>query len=119
MTALCTAPGLQALQFIYPNATIEIIDEFKTPEVSLGRFNEIQYQYKLKLDTGHTVQKQHLYQQLVREMFIDQLCWINDRTHIRKINADNAVNSLQMAEDSERIAIKIMNNRNGSYDQSF
>lgn len=107
MTALCTAPGLQTLQFIYPKAAIEIIEEFKTPEVSLGRFNEIQYQYKLKLDTGHTVQKQTLYQQLVRDMFIDQLCWINDRTHIRKINAGNAVNSLQMAEDSERIAIKL------------
>jgi hypothetical protein len=40
-------------------------------------------------------------------MLKDQIAWINDSNHIRKINQDNAVSSLQLAVDSEMMATKI------------
>jgi len=107
MTALCTEEELQILKQTFPKAEIEIIDYFEKSKVSRGRFKDINYQYKLKLDTGDDVQKQTLYQELVSSMFIDQRAWINNKSHIRKINQDNAVNSLEIAEISENLAIKI------------
>jgi predicted dehydrogenase len=107
MTALCSESELKTLQLIFPGAAIEIVEHFQTPMVSRGRFKEISYQYKLKLDTGDALQKEKLYQDLVASMFKDQLAWINDRAHVRKINAGNAVSSLEMAETAEQLANKI------------
>ena len=104
MTALCTEGELQTLKQIFPGATIEIIEQFETPKVARGRFKEIVYQYKLKLDTGGAVEKQSLYQSLVSEMLKDQVAWINNSSHIRKINQDNAVSSLELAENAELLA---------------
>ena len=78
-------------------------------QISKGNFKDINYQYKIKMDSGVALQKQNLYKELVANMFIDQMTWINDKTHIRKINQDNAVDSLKIAEVSENRAIKIYN----------
>jgi predicted dehydrogenase len=107
LTALCSEKELQTLKSIFPGAEIEIVEHFETPRLSRGRFKEILYQYKLKLDSGDAIQKQTLYQELVAGMFRDQLAWIYDRAHVRKINADNAVSSLEMAENAELLANKI------------
>jgi predicted dehydrogenase len=107
LTALCCEKELQTLKSIFPGAEIEIVEHFETPRLSRGRFKEILYQYKLKLDSGDAIQKQTLYQELVAGMFRDQLAWIYDRAHVRKINADNAVSSLEMAENAELLANKI------------
>jgi hypothetical protein len=56
------------------------------------------------MNTTGSVQKNSLDQELVTSMFRDQFAWIEDRTHTRKINEDNAVNSLRQAE---HMAIKI------------
>lgn len=100
MTALCDEIDLQTLRSIFPNATLSIIEQHE-PKVARGRFKEIKYKYKLTLDTGHAVQKQTLYQELVAAMFRDQYAWIKNRAHNRKINQDNAINSLKLAEVAE------------------
>jgi hypothetical protein len=107
MTALCSEKELQSLKLIFPGAIIDIIEKFEPLQISKGRFKDISWQYKLKLDTGDAIQKQTLYQELVTGMIKDQLTWINNNSHIRKINQDNAVNSLQLAEISEQVANKI------------
>jgi len=61
----------------------------------------------LTLDTGDRVQKQTLYKELVTAMFTDQFAWIKNNTHRRKINQDNAVNSLKLGEEAERKASDI------------
>jgi hypothetical protein len=48
--------------------------------------------------------KQNLYQELVTSMFTDQVAWIRDRSHVRAINQDNAVTSLEMAVEADRLA---------------
>lgn len=107
MTALCTEEDLKKIKHIFPNATIETLASFKDIQTSRGNFKEIKYQHKIKLDTGNETQKQNLYKELVTSMFIDQMTWINDKSHIRKINQDNAVDSLEIAEKSEQMAIKL------------
>lgn len=107
MNAVCTETELEQLKQTFPGSSIEFVEQFESSKISRGRFKEISYRYKLKLDTGDAIQKQTLYQQLVTSMMKDQLAWINDRNHVRKIRDDNAVNSLRLAEDSEQMATKI------------
>jgi len=109
MTTLCTEEELQMLSSIFPAAAIEIMERHEIPVVATARFRKIKYNYKIKLDTGDTVRKQTLYQELVTALFNDQLAWIKDRTHIRKIDQDNAVDSLQLAEEAELTAVKLRN----------
>jgi predicted dehydrogenase len=107
ITALCDDESLNDINQIFPSATIEFLETHPTPRLTQGRFQEINYKFKIKLDTGNAVQKQNLYQELVTKMFLDQLAWINDRTHARKIDSTNAVDSLQVAEEAERAVVKI------------
>jgi predicted dehydrogenase len=107
MTAICTETELLAIKGLFPTGVLEIIEHFAEPKTCKGQFKEISVQYKIRLDTGDSVEKQNLYQHLVSDMFKDQLAWIKDGTHIRKIDENNAVNSLKLAEDSDFLATKI------------
>ncbi|MFT4972595.1 MAG: putative dehydrogenase [Saprospiraceae bacterium] len=109
ITALCTKEELETLHQIFPNAEFEIEQSFEEMQISKGNFKDIKYHYKIKIDSGVSLQKQNLYKELVANMFIDQMTWISDKTHIRKINQDNAVDSLRIAEVSENMATKIYN----------
>jgi predicted dehydrogenase len=104
MTALCSEEELGSLKSLFPGATMDFLERHDQPQNTRGRFKSITYQYKIVLDTGTAVQKQTLYQDLVTRMFTDQTAWIRDRHHVRVINQDNAVNSLDMAEQSEKMA---------------
>jgi predicted dehydrogenase len=48
--------------------------------------------------------KQELYQQMLAAMLADQWNWIKDRTHIRVIDSDNAIQSLRVAAEATAIA---------------
>lgn len=107
MTALCNDEELKNLHDIFPTAKIDFIESYEQPRTTRGRFKEIKYKFKIKLDTRDSVQKQTLYQELVTKMFVDQIAWMKDRSHKRKIDQHNAVNSLRIAEAAEHNAIKI------------
>jgi predicted dehydrogenase len=104
MTALCNDDELLKLRFLFKGAEIDLLEEHDAPNVARGRFKTITYLSKIYLDTGDAVQKQTLYQELVTSMFIDQISWIRDRNHVRVINQDNAVNSLKIAVEADRLA---------------
>jgi predicted dehydrogenase len=56
------------------------------------------------LEYENPVGKEELYRQMLTAMLSDQWTWIKDRTHIRVIDDDNAVQSLRMAADATKIA---------------
>jgi len=107
MTALCTEEDLKTLKQIFPTATIEMVESFDEVQISKGNFKDVKYQCKIKLDTGNETQKYTRYAELVSSMFKDQMTWINDNSHVRKINQNNAINSLEIAVMSEKMAIKL------------
>jgi predicted dehydrogenase len=104
ITALCTDEQLQELKTIFPNAEIQIVQHHDKPISTKGRFKEIKYKYKLRLITSENVKKSALYKELVTDMFEDQMAWINDSNHVRKVDQNNAVNSLKLAVDAEHMA---------------
>jgi predicted dehydrogenase len=107
ITALCSEADLIDLKEIFPHAEINILERNAEAKVCHGRFKEIRYNYKIKFNSGEALPKQALYQQLVTDMFNDQLAWIEDRSHVRKITSENAVNSLKLAERADKMAAKI------------
>lgn len=107
MTALCTHEQLAFFGSRFPMANVELMESYEKPKVVRGHFKEIIYHHKVALDTGDTIQKQDLYQNLLRRMLMEQLDWIKDRSLARKVTADNAVESLRLAEAAEFASIKI------------
>jgi predicted dehydrogenase len=106
LNALCSVSELDFLRQLFPASNISIVERPKG-ELSHGRFREINYQYKVMLETNDEVQKQTLYKELVRRMLEDQLQWLRNRSHKRKIDQDNAVDSLRVAYLAEAIAHRI------------
>jgi predicted dehydrogenase len=107
MTALCKESMMDSVKQLFPTATIHFEESHEEEQIVRGRFKQIHYQYKILLDTGDTVQKQTLYQDLVTSMFTDQIQWIRDRNHKRLIDDNNAVTSLETAVAADEQALII------------
>ena len=71
-----------------------------------GRFNEITFDNEVTLEYGNVEDKQGRYEQLLINMLEDQLCWIKDRNHSRVIDDKNAVDSLRIAEEADKVSKK-------------
>lgn len=107
LNAICNENELAALKAIFPGTSIEIVQEFIPVRQNRARFKAIDTSCKIRLYTNREPDKQTVYQQLLRDMFSDQLQWIKDRAHVRLIDSDNAVNSLKLAVEANRMALKV------------
>ncbi len=102
--AVCTRAECEQLQALFPAATLTILEQWAEPQHACGRFEPIHFDRKIRLDTGVIKPKLEVYQGLVGSMFDDQLQWLADRSHKRKIDAGNATRSLAVAVDADRMA---------------
>lgn len=69
-----------------------------------GRFRDLVFDDHITLEYGRIADKQNRYQQLLISMIRDQWRWILDRTIVRVIDENNAIESLRMAEAATRIS---------------
>lgn len=69
-----------------------------------GRFKEIDVFQQIELQHGSGDDKQRRYCEMLRALFADQLAWLRDRRHVRKITEQNGRDSLAMAEAANRFA---------------
>ena len=60
--------------------------------------------YKIEAVYHDKLDKQERYSEMLREMMEDQLAWIRDKIHRRRINQENAVQSLIIAEQATIIS---------------
>lgn len=102
--AICTRAETQRLQELFPAATMTILELWDEPQHARGRFRPFEYDRKIRLDTGTIQPKLDVYEGLLRAMFDDQLHWLADRSHKRKIDSGNATQSLAIAVDADRMA---------------
>ena len=75
-----------------------------------GKVHDIYQMFSLSY--GYENKKMHIYGEILRNMFLDQLQWIKDRSHKRKITEQNGYNSLVVALEADRIA----QNKNSLFD---
>lgn len=102
--AVCMQAEIEQLGALFPAAAMTVLEEWDVPQEARGRFKPIEYTHEVRLDTGIVQPKLALYEDLVGAMFDDQLRWLDNRSHRRKVDARNAIRSLTVAVDADRMA---------------
>ena len=106
LDAVCTNEEVEQLKTIFPGAAIQVLDVSSSLKTARGRFKPVHFHQRVVLDTGGAQSKAEVYERLVRDMFSDQLRWLDDRSAPRTIDACNAVDSVAMAEQADRSALR-------------
>ncbi|HEX4852468.1 MAG TPA: Gfo/Idh/MocA family oxidoreductase, partial [Puia sp.] len=71
-----------------------------------GRFKDVVYEEELTLEFGSLDEKLTRYKEILKRMLEDQWKWIKDRNRGRAITGRNGVDSLKIAQEAARNAIK-------------
>lgn len=90
---------------LFPGARIDSTHVYAGKDrMCRGRGKDIDAYHMIELSAGDADVKMHLYGRLLRAMLEDQLAWIRDRRHVRRITEQNGRNSLAMAVEASRLA---------------
>ncbi|TLD69390.1 Gfo/Idh/MocA family oxidoreductase [Phragmitibacter flavus] len=96
------------LMELFPGARLDVLKTFGGRDrVARGRHKDldISQQIDLRHDGGGEGDKMRLYCQLLRSLFADQLAWLKDRNHPRKITEQNGRDSVAMAEAATNLSL--------------
>jgi predicted dehydrogenase len=95
----------RALLEIFPGARLDVLKTYGGRERSArGRHKDLDLAQEIDLHYGLGDDKSRRYCELLRALFADQLAWISDRAHARKITERNGRDSLAMAVAAGRLA---------------
>lgn len=96
----------RALCELFTDARLDVTQAYATKDRGCqGRHKPIDVYQLLELHAGEGVPKMHRYGQLLRTMLSDQLAWIADRSHQRRVTEENGRESLAMAIEANRLAM--------------
>jgi predicted dehydrogenase len=106
LNCICTDDELARLKAIFPAASVDLASHADGLRAARGRGKDFSHRHQLHLETDVQQSKTDLYEGLVRCMFDDQLNWIENRSRVRKIDAVNAVRSVEVAEQADTMAVR-------------
>jgi predicted dehydrogenase len=90
---------------LFPASRLDILKTFGGNErTARGRFKNLDISQQIELHHALGDDKMRRYCELLRALFVDQLAWLRDRTHVRKITERNGRDSLAMAAEATRLA---------------
>ncbi|HMP06634.1 MAG TPA: Gfo/Idh/MocA family oxidoreductase, partial [Lacipirellulaceae bacterium] len=90
---------------LLPDGRLDATESYSGDQRSCrGRFQPYDVYQKFDLHGGYASRKSHLYGDLLRAMLVDQLRWIADHSHVRRITEANGRDSVAMAEQADRLA---------------
>jgi len=105
MQAIADEAQTRQLCEVFPGARVDALDIYSSPGrlcVGHGRRHDVYQQFELHW--GEQRQKLPVYCDLLRRFMADQLAWIRDRSHPRKITEQNGHDSVAMACAADRLA---------------
>ena len=86
------------LMDLFPGARLDVTNNFGGKDrAASGRHKALDIYQKIDLVYNPSVEKMHCYGELLRSMLRDQITWIHDREHARKITHENGRDSLALA----------------------
>lgn len=92
-------------QEIFPDATMGVLDSYEGEQRQCtGRHKDMTVDEEIRLMTPEGIDKEQRYGDMVKAMVEDQVAWIRDRAHERKITAQNGRQSLKLALEADRLA---------------
>ncbi len=93
------------LMEIFQSAQLDVTATYSGKDrQARGRFRDVDIYQTIQLTWGLGHAKMHRYGELLRAMLRDQIAWIRDPNHPRRITEQNGYDSLKMAVDADRLA---------------
>ncbi len=93
------------LMDLFPGARLDILCNYRPKDrAATGRHKELDIYQKIELHYGEGDDKMRRYGKLLRDLVTDQIQWLRDTTHVRRITAQNGLDSLAMACRAEQLA---------------
>jgi predicted dehydrogenase len=106
LRAAVTEEQTRKLMELFPGARLDTLKTYGGGDrAARGRFKDIDIYQQIEIHYALGDDKMRRYCELLRALFTDQLAWIRDRSHVRKITGRNGIDSLAMAENATRLAI--------------
>lgn len=91
---------------LFPGARLDVLQVYGGRErKARGRHKEMDLYQRVELSHGLGEEKMVRYCELLRALFADQLAWIRDRSHARRVTEGNARQSVAMAEAATALAV--------------
>ena len=95
----------RALTELFPGSRLDVLKTYGGRDrAARGRFKDIDIFQQIEMRHALGDDKQRRYCELLRALFTDQLAWLRDRTHVRKVTEQNGRDSLAMAETAGHLA---------------
>lgn len=93
------------LMSLFPGSRLDVLQTYGPNErAARGRHKDLDLYQRIELMHGLGDGKMRRYSELLRAMFADQLAWIRNRSHPRKITEENGRRSVALAEAATRLA---------------
>ncbi len=103
--AIADEAATRTLCDLFPSARLDVTDIYDGRQRRcLGRHQAIDVWQMLDLTVGEGIAKYHRYGELLRAMMRDQVAWIRESDHQRKVTQHNGRASLVMAIEADRLA---------------
>jgi predicted dehydrogenase len=103
--ALVDEEQTRTLCEIFPGTRLDVTAYYGGKDRTCsGRHKPVDVYQLAELTYGLEHLKTHRYGELLRDLLQDQLAWIADRKHVRKITEQNGRDALAMAEAADRMA---------------
>jgi predicted dehydrogenase len=106
INAMVSEAETKFLMDTFLGASLDVSEFYPSGEARKikGRHKQYNVYQKINIRAGYENNKMHIYGDVLKEMFRDQLSWIKDKSHFRKITNQNGYNSLKMAIEAGRLA---------------
>jgi predicted dehydrogenase len=103
--ALVNEAETRTLCELFPGARLDITATYGGKDRQcFGRHQELDVYQMVEMHHGQGAVKMHRYGEMVRAMLADQLAWIADRRHDRRITAQNGRDALALAIEADALA---------------
>ncbi len=103
--AVADEQGTRGLMQLFPGARLDVTASYGgKSRAACGRHQPLDIYQKVVLDYDDNPEKMHRYGELLREMLRDQIRWIYNRNHVRKLTHENGRDSLAMAVQATALA---------------
>lgn len=99
LKGLVTTKNLEAIENIFPDSHLVIEKSFEGADKAFRSHAKDRHaDFLITLNVGDNNLKYSIYQELLTDMMADQIQWLKNRNHQRRITEMNALNSVEMAE---------------------
>jgi predicted dehydrogenase len=103
--AIADETDTRTLCDLFPQARLDVTTVYGSDDRACrGRHKDLGVYQMFEMSYGGGQQKMHLYGDLLRNFLTDQLHWVRDRGHVRRVTEQNGRESLQMATRSDALA---------------